>query len=397
MELKTFLRLIKKSQRAFAKSIDVSPVSLARYLNGNRFPEKKVLKKIAKSSDNIVTADDFLFLQDKSTKLSEQEKKEMLNMLQYLRIGSKKYIGKAITMIESSLEKDRLLSEFFISNFKNENKSIRVGITGVPGVGKSTFIESLGESLTKDSKKVAVLAIDPSSQKSGGSILGDKTRMEKLSTNEKAFIRPSPSQGQLGGVAKKTRESILCLEEAGFNIIFVETMGVGQAETIVNDMVDIFLVLLLPSGGDELQGIKKGLIEMADIIVVNKADNDLINVAKKTVKDYENALEITGRQTNHYGPRVFSCSSISSKGIDTIWSFIEKFIDNKKKEQTFEQRRLDQKINWLWESIELKVDDCIDSKLKKNDLVHIIEKKIKSGEISFHTGSRLIFEIFKRI
>jgi len=397
MELKTFLRLIKKSQRAFAKSIDVSPISLARYLNGNRFPEKKVLKKIAKSSDNMVTADDFLFLQEKSNKLSEQEKKEMLNMLKWLRNGSKKYIGKAITMIESSLEKDRLLSEFFISNFKNENKSIRVGITGVPGVGKSTFIESLGESLTKDSKKVAVLAIDPSSQKSGGSILGDKTRMEKLSTNEKAFIRPSPSQGQLGGVAKKTRESILCLEEAGFNIIFVETMGVGQAETIVNDMVDIFLVLLLPSGGDELQGIKKGLIEMADIIVVNKADNDLINAAKKTVKDYENALEITGRQTNHYGPRVFSCSSISSMGIDAIWSFIEKFIDNKKKEQTFEKRRLDQKINWLWESVELKVDDCIDSKLKKNDLVHKIEKKIKSGEISFHTGSRLIFEILKRI
>ena len=397
MNLKDYLLLNKISQRAFAKSIDVSPVSLARYLNGARFPDKKILRKILKNTNGVVSADDFLLLRKTSNKLTDMEEKEILHMLKNIRNGSKKYIGKAITMIESSLEKDRFLSEFLIDNFNNKKKSLRIGITGVPGVGKSTFIESLGESLTKQNKKVAVLAVDPSSQKTGGSILGDKTRMEKLSINRKAFIRPSPSQGKLGGVAKKTRESILCLEEAGFNIIFVETMGVGQSETLVNDMVDIFLVLLLPSGGDELQGIKKGLIEMADLLIINKADNDLLNAAKKTVKDYQNALEITGRKTDVYGPNVFSCSSISSRGVKEIWDFVEKFIYKAKKEKKFEEKRLEQKIKWLWESVQLKTDEFINSKLKKNNLVHTIENSIKNQEISFSYGSKLIFEILKKI
>ena len=397
MNLKDYLILNKISQRAFAKLIDVSPISLARYLNGARFPDKKILKKIIRYTNGVVSADDFLFLQKKTDKLTDSEEKEILHMLKNIRKGSKKYIGKAITMIESSLEKDRILSEFLIDNFNYNKKSLRVGITGVPGVGKSTFIESLGESLTKQNKKVAVLAVDPSSQKTGGSILGDKTRMEKLSINRKAFIRPSPSQGQLGGVAKKTRESILCLEEAGFDIIFVETMGVGQSETLVNNMVDIFLVLLLPSGGDELQGIKKGLIEMADLLIINKADNDLLNAAKKTVKDYQNALEIRGRKEDDYGPSVFSCSSISSKGIDEIWDCVEKLIQKEKKEKKFEKKRLEQKIKWLWESVGLKTDEIINSKLKKNNLVHIIENSIKNQEISFYNGSRLIFEILKKI
>ena len=397
MNLKDYLILNKITQRTFAKSIDVSPVSLARYLNGVRFPNKKILSKIIKYTNGVVSADDFLFSQKKIDKLTNTEEKEILHMLKKIRNGSKKYIGKAITMIESSLEKDRILSEFLIDNFNYNKKSLRIGITGVPGVGKSTFIESLGVSLTKQNKKVAVLAVDPSSQKTGGSILGDKTRMEKLSINRKAFIRPSPSQGQLGGVAKKTRESILCLEEAGFNIIFVETMGVGQSETLVNDMVDIFLVLLLPSGGDELQGIKKGLIEMADLLIINKADNDLLNAAKKTVKDYQNALEITGRKADNYGPGVFSCSSISHTGIDEIWDFVEKFIQKEKKEKNFEKKRLTQKIKWLWESVGLKTDEYINSKLKKNYLVRIIENRIKNQEISFYYGSKLIFEILKKI
>ena len=397
MNLKDYLILKKISQITFANSIDVSPISLARYLNGVRFPDKKILSKIIKYTNGVVSADDFLFSQKKIDKLTNTEEKEILHMLKKIRNGSKKYIGKAITMIESSLEKDRILSEFLIDNFNYNKKSLRIGITGVPGVGKSTFIESLGVSLTKQNKKVAVLAVDPSSQKTGGSILGDKTRMEKLSINRKAFIRPSPSQGQLGGVAKKTRESILCLEEAGFNIIFVETMGVGQSETLVNDMVDIFLVLLLPSGGDELQGIKKGLIEMADLLIINKADNDLLNAAKKTVKDYQNALEISGRKAHDYSPSVFSCSSISSTGIDKIWDSVKKFIQKAKKEKKFEKKRVEQKIKWLWESVGLKTDEIINSRLKKNNLVHIIENKIKNQEISFYYGSRLIFEILKKI
>ena len=397
MNLKDYLILKKISQITFANSIDVSPISLARYLNGVRFPDKKILSKIIKYTNGVVSADDFLFSQKKIDKLTNTEEKEILHMLKKIRNGSKKYIGKAITMIESSLEKDRILSEFLIDNFNYNKKSLRIGITGVPGVGKSTFIESLGVSLTRQNKKVAVLAVDPSSQKTGGSILGDKTRMEKLSINRKAFIRPSPSQGQLGGVAKKTRESILCLEEAGFDIIFVETMGVGQSETLVNDMVDIFLVLLLPSGGDELQGIKKGLIEMADLLIINKADNDLLNAAKKTVKDYQNALEISGRKAHDYGPSVFSCSSISSTGIDKIWDSVKKFIQKAKKEKKFEKKRVEQKIKWLWESVGLKTDEIINSRLKKNNLVHIIENKIKNQEISFYYGSRLIFEILKKI
>ena len=207
-------------------------------------------------------------------------------------------------------------------------------------MGKSTFIESLGMSLIEKGLKIAVLAIDPSSKFSGGSILGDKTRMERLSINENAFIRPSPNSGHLGGVAKKTSESILCIEEAGFNIIFIETMGVGQAETEVYDMVDIFLVLLLPAGGDELQGIKKGIIEMADLIIVNKADGELKKSAEITKNEYQNALNITNRSRTGKEIGIVTCSSLNYDGLEKVWEQILKFVNQRKENKDFLRKEI---------------------------------------------------------
>ena len=264
----------------------------------------------------------------------------------------------------------------------------------MPGVGKSTFIESLGLFLITKGLKVAVLAIDPSSKESGGSILGDKTRMEKLSVNQNAFIRPSPSDGHLGGVAKKTYESILCLEEAGYKVIFIETMGVGQAETAVYDMVDIFLVLLLPSGGDELQGIKKGIIELADLIVVNKADNELEKVAEITQREYKNALQITGKPRENHVIDVLMCSSLKSKGLKEIWTYIVKFIKNQKNNQNFYKNRESQKSKWMWNSIRNSVNEFISKDITKEKFVLQIQEKVQNKSLSIFKASQLILDFF---
>mgnify|MGYP003301455989 CR=1 FL=1 len=248
----------------------------------------------------------------------------------------------------------------FVKNPINGTKFTIAISSAKGGVGKSTFIETFGMSLIDLGFKVAVLAIDPSSKRTGGSILGDKTRMMKLSVNKNAFIRPSPSQGNLGGVAKKTSESIRCLEEAGFNIIFIETMGVGQAETTVYDMVDIFLVLFLPSGGDELQGIKKGIIEMADVIIINKADGNLKNTAEITMLEYKNAQNMISKIREDISPEVFLCSSTESIGITKIWNFIKKFEKIRKNEFT------DQYFNQLAEISEKK--EIILNSKKQDDL-----------------------------
>ena len=280
------------------------------------------LIKIIKKRSNLVKK--VLALKEKKSQIVDQ--KRIRAILKNIRNGSRRDLAKAITLIESSLEKDKLLTSSLLSKIKEKKNCIRIGITGVPGVGKSTFIEAIGMYLIDKGFKVAVLAVDPSSKQSGGSILGDKTRMEKLSVNRNAYVRPSPNQGHLGGVAKKTFHSIRCLEEFGFNIIFVETMGVGQAETSVYDMVDIFLVLLLPTGGDELQGIKKGIIELADLIVVNKADGGLIKQAESTKNEYTNASQMTSDSRIDLKPNILTCSAIENKGIKDMWNFILKFI-----------------------------------------------------------------------
>ena len=232
------------------------------------------------------------------------------NLYKKILLSDRLALSKAITLIESKKLKDKSKSEKLIKKlYKKSGKSLRIGISGAPGVGKSTFIETLGIFLTNKNYKVAVLAVDPSSKRSGGSILGDKTRMQELSIKKNAYIRPSPSGGELGGVARRTRETMILVESAGYEIVLIETVGVGQSETEVAEMVDIFLVLLQPSAGDELQGIKKGIVEIADLLIVNKED-EFKDEVLKTVADYKNALSLLKKDKNSFNPKVTKCSAL---------------------------------------------------------------------------------------
>ena len=389
MKLQDYLRFRRIKSKTFAKLLNISPVSLSRYISGERFPEKKILIKIHNLTEGLVSPNDFCLQEDKNYDVNESQKKELKKFHQHILSGSRKHLGKAITLIESSREKDQVTSEKLLELFKGNDKSIRIGITGVPGVGKSTFIESFGMKLIRKGFKVAVLAVDPSSRFSGGSILGDKTRMEKLSVNKNAFIRPSPSSGHLGGVAKRTSESILCLEEAGFNIIFVETMGVGQAETEVYDMVDIFLVLLLPAGGDELQGIKKGIIEMADLIIVNKADGELKKSAEITQREYKNASHIINKSRINEDIGVMICSSLNQSGFENVWKYILKFIDIRKKNNDFINERNLQKINRMWGLVDLKLKGFVKN-LSSRKFVQELLKNVNTNNLSMYRAVKMI-------
>ena len=391
MKLKDYLKFKKITNKTFSSLLKVSPVSLSRYLSGNRFPEKEILVKIYNLTEGLVSPNDFCLKDKKNYEVNENDEEELKKFHQYIVSGSRKYLGKAITLIESSREKDQITSEKLLELFKGNDKSIRIGITGVPGVGKSTFIESFGMKLIKKGYKVAVLAVDPSSRFSGGSILGDKTRMEKLSVNKNAFIRPSPSSGHLGGVAKRTSESILCLEEAGFDIIFIETMGVGQAETEVYDMVDIFLVLLLPAGGDELQGIKKGIIEMADLIIVNKADGELKKSAEITQREYKNAIHIINKSRINEDIGVVICSSLNQSGFENVWKYITKFINIRKKNNDFTNERNSQKINRMWGLVDLKVKGFVKN-LSSRKFVEELTRKVKMNNLTMYGAVRIISE-----
>lgn len=257
-------------------------------------------------------------------------------------------LSKAITLLESNSEKHfELGQELLTQLLPYAGKSIRIGITGVPGAGKSTFIESFGLSLIEQGQKVAVLAIDPSSTISKGSILGDKTRMEMLSRHPHSFIRPSPSAGVLGGVARKTRETITLCEAAGFDIILIETVGVGQSETTVRSMVDFFLLMQIAGAGDELQGIKKGIIELADLIAVNKADGDNVQRADLAVQEYNNALHYIRKATEGWHTKAISCSAINKTGLDTVWGYINDFVKATQENGVFENRRRQQNLHWF--------------------------------------------------
>ena len=242
--------------------------------------------------------------------------------LDSLLTGNRRALAKAITLVESKLDRHRAQAQGILEQvLPHSGNSIRVGITGVPGVGKSTFIEAFGLYLIEQGKRVAVLAVDPSSPLAGGSILGDKTRMEELSRREEAFIRPSPSEGTLGGVAQKTRETMLLCEAAGYDVILVETVGVGQSEYQVAGMVDFFMVLMLPGGGDELQGIKKGIMELADALVINKADGDSEKQAQLARQLYTSAMNVL-RHTSFWTPRVMTCSALKQIIIDAVWGML---------------------------------------------------------------------------
>ena len=298
--------------------------------------------------------------------LSEEELKE--GILSSDRV----ILSRAITLIESSLSADRLTGDHIINQIlAYTGKSLRIGITGVPGVGKSTFIESFGLTLCDMGHKVAVLAVDPSSQKSGGSILGDKTRMERLSNHKNAFIRPSPTGQSLGGVANKTRETLLLCEAAGFDIILIETVGVGQSEVTVKGMVDFFLLLMLAGAGDELQGIKKGIMEMADAVVINKADGENIIASKQAKIEYENALHLFPPSGSGWYPRVLTCSAVKNEGLMNIWEIILEFRNKTKESGYFDHKRQQQNIDWMHESIKNSLlanffeDGVINKKLKE--------------------------------
>ncbi|MFN4122958.1 MAG: methylmalonyl Co-A mutase-associated GTPase MeaB [Flavobacteriales bacterium] len=262
--------------------------------------------------------------------------------------GERLALSKAITLIESTREEDRKAADKLLNELiGHSGKSIRIGISGVPGVGKSTFIEALGMTLINKGHKVAVLAVDPSSNQGKGSILGDKTRMSELSAQKNAFIRPSPSSGSLGGVAAKTRESIVLCEAAGFDVIIVETVGVGQSEIAVSGMVDFFLLLMLAGAGDELQGIKRGIMEIADLIVVNKADGDNVAAANAARQAYARALQLFSVKDSGWTPAVLTCSAIEQKGLDAILTQIEQFKIFVSANGFFTQNRKKQEIEWF--------------------------------------------------
>ena len=282
--------------------------------------------------------------------------------------GDRTLLSRGITLIESVLPDDKTDAQNLIQRcLPHSGKSLRIGITGVPGVGKSTFIETFGLNLIDEDHKVAVLAIDPSSTRTKGSILGDKTRMETLSNNQNAFIRPSASKGTLGGVARATREALILCEAAGFDIIMIETVGVGQSETAVSQMVDFFLLLMLAGGGDELQGIKRGIMEMADLIVINKADGDNIKKAELAAREYKNALHLFPALSNGWTPDVLTASAIGNTGINQVWEKINEFIVQTKANGFFDNNRRQQSLNILNDSIEesLKSNFYTDSVISK--------------------------------
>ncbi len=313
-----------------------------------------------------------------------------------LRAGDRVMLSRAITLAESSRDDHRLLAEEIIERLlPHTGNSLRVGITGVPGVGKSTFIESFGKFVLEQGRRLAVLAVDPSSSRTHGSILGDKTRMVELSRDERAFIRPSPSAGSLGGVARKTRESILLCEAAGFDTIFVETVGVGQSEIAVRRMVDFFLLLMLAGAGDELQGIKRGIMEMADLIAINKADGDNEKAAKRARGEYRSALHLFPLAADGWSPKVLTCSAQERTGLDDIWATIEKHHEHMSAGGHFTERRREQAQYWMYESI----DETIRRKFYESDVIKQalpgMEREVLEGKQNSFTAARRLIEMYE--
>ncbi|MFH0762221.1 MAG: methylmalonyl Co-A mutase-associated GTPase MeaB [Bacteroidota bacterium] len=306
--------------------------------------------------------------------------------------GNRTLLSRAITLIESrKAEHQKTAQEIIALCLPYSGRSVRVGITGVPGVGKSSFIEAIGSLLTRQGKKLAVLAIDPSSEKSGGSILGDKTRMESLSNDPNAFIRPSPSAGSLGGVARKTRETMILCEAAGFDVIFIETVGVGQSETAVHSMVDFFLLLMLAGAGDELQGIKRGIMEMADVIAITKADGDNVNKSEIACTEYRNALHLFPAAESGWSPRVMTISARQNSGLTELWSLIEEYLDQVKGNGYFEKNRRGQARQWMYESIQEQLLHHFFKNPKMSHHIKEIENLVLQGKISsFQAAGRLL-------
>jgi LAO/AO transport system kinase len=315
-----------------------------------------------------------------------------------IRSGNIAVLGKAITLVESTLSKHQELAEQIIEHcLPFAGNSIRIGITGVPGVGKSSFIEKFGIHLVdQHQKKLAVLTIDPTSSISGGSILGDKTRMEKLSVHPRAFIRPSPSGKSLGGVARKTRESIYLCEAAGFDTIIVETVGVGQSETAVHSMVDFFLLLMLSGAGDELQGIKRGIMEMADALIITKADGANIDKAKLASVEYKRAMHLLPPHPAGWIPETGTCSSLTGEGMDTVWKIIEMYRSHTQLNGYFTEKRKNQSVFWMEETINDQIKTLFFTNSRVKEAYHNYIDLLVNGKITSYKAAQELMALFNR-
>ena len=314
--------------------------------------------------------------------------------LQQLLNGERRSLAKAITLVESKLDSHRDQAQTILEQvLPHTGNSMRIGITGVPGVGKSTFIEAFGLYLIEQGKRVAVLAVDPSSPLAGGSILGDKTRMEELSRRENAFIRPSPAEGTLGGVAQKTRESMLLCEAAGYDVVLVETVGVGQSEYQVAGMVDFFMVLMLPGGGDELQGIKKGIMELADALVINKADGDSEKLATLTQRQYISAMNLL-RHNSFWTPQILTCSALNNINIDKIWGMLIDYYFQALENQSFQQKRAQQNRDWMHQLVNEMLLMTLSQNADIKQMLPALEQAVESQDMTPYAAARKIMKQF---
>ncbi|HZH85746.1 MAG TPA: methylmalonyl Co-A mutase-associated GTPase MeaB [Brumimicrobium sp.] len=338
--------------------------------------------------------------EDRLKKWKEQrlKRKQSLNhdeLLAGILAGSLQSLSSGITLLESNKSTDKKIAQQLVTScLKHAGKSVRLGITGVPGVGKSTFIESFGQVVVERGYKIAVLAVDPSSEKSGGSILGDKTRMNKLSVLENAFIRPSAAGKSLGGVARKTRESIILCEAAGYDFILIETVGVGQSETMVHSMVDFFMLLMLAGAGDELQGIKRGIMEMADALIITKADGDNLVKARRAKQEYENAMHLFPPNENEWIAKTLVASAYENYNIDKAFDIVESYVNHTKINGTFLQKRKEQDRYWLHETIAEILMSNFYSAERLVKAIAEVEKDVVEGRISSFEGAEKLMKIY---
>lgn len=345
-------------------------------------PQQKIPNGDQKQSESINPD----FKARRSSLLSPEE------YISEIKKGNRTHLSQAITLLENRRDEYRSTGQKVLEGLMDRTGySIRIGITGVPGVGKSTFIETLGKMLIRNNRKIAVLTIDPSSSRTGGSILGDKTRMPFLSSHDNAYVRPSPTSGTLGGVTRKTRETLLLCEAAGYDTIFIETVGVGQSETVVKSMVDFFLLLMLSGAGDDLQGIKRGIMEMADMIAINKADGENKKTAKRAALEYRNALSLFPPGESGWKPPVVTCSAEKETGIPELWEKVDEFINNVKSSGYFEKNRREQSLHWFHETIENRLKEHFYGSKQIKKRLPDIENKIKQGAVSpFQAAAELI-------
>ena len=310
-----------------------------------------------------------------------------------IKSGDRRALARAITLIESGREDHQARAEALIATLlPDTGEALTLGISGTPGAGKSTFIEALGRHVIESGRKIAVLAVDPTSRRSGGSILGDKTRMPELSASPEAFVRPSPAGVTLGGVARKTREAAIVCEAAGFGVIVLETVGVGQSETAVADMVDCFMLLLAPGAGDELQGIKRGIVELADLVIVNKADGDLLAEAKRVRADYQAALHLLRPASDAWTPEVLSCSALRGDGIDDVWQAVLRHRRSMDESGRLEAKRAGQRRSWLWAEVQAGLIERLRRDPATASQMRDLERQVTNGDLLPPAAARKLID-----